>query len=185
MLLHCKPILAVVMSLAALFGSPCSAPAADQTGAEKVKLPVKVAVVDAVKWNGESVGNIQVTYADGTKDRWTTKGGCGLARVAADGTVGWNVFEGERRARSASYNIRPNGTMVMCRKGKVLCRVQAALGFVEEWNFTKDGKRFVVKSRALHGPATIELRETDTGKVVQSVQASDANVPAWAAPYRE
>jgi hypothetical protein len=75
--------------------------------------------------------------------------------------------------------------MVMCLKGKVLCRVQAALGFVEEWNFTKDGKRFVVKSRALHGPATIELRETDTGKVVQSVQASDANVPAWAAPYRE
>ena len=174
MLLHCKPILAVVISLAALFGSPCSAPAADQTGAEKVKLPVK----DAVKWNGESVGNIQVTYADGTKDQWTTKGGCGLARVAADGTVGWNVFEGERRARSASYNIRPHSTIV-------LCRVQAALGFVEEWNFTKDGKRFVVKSRALHGPATIELRETDTGKVVQSVQASDANVPAWAAPYRE
>ena len=34
-------------------------------------------MVDALKWNSETVGNIEVRYADGRRDRWTTKGSCG------------------------------------------------------------------------------------------------------------
>ena len=48
-----------------------------------------------------------------------------------------------------------------------------------------DGKRFVVKSRALHGQATVELMETETGQVVEVVKASADKLPAWAAPYHE
>ena len=159
--------------------------AADQAGAEKTKVPVKATVVDAVKWGTESIGNIEVVYADGTRDRWTTKGSCGMPRVSADGTVGWTVFEAERPAKTASYNIRPNGTIVLCRQGKVLFREQAAMGFIEEWDFLKDGKQFVVKSRALHGPATIELRETETGKVVAQVKTTTDECPDWAKPFWE
>jgi len=159
--------------------------AEDQSGAEKVKLPVMATVVNAEKWNSELVGNIEVRYADGTRDKWTTKGSCGKPRVATDGTVGWTIFEPERPAQSASYNIRPNNTLVICRKGSIICRVQSAMGFVEEWAFLKDGKHFVVKSRALHGPATVELMETETGNVVEKIKASADNLPNWAAPYHE
>jgi len=159
--------------------------AENQSGAEKVKLPVKASVVNAVKWNSELVGNIEVHYSDETKDRWTTKGSCGQPRVAADGTVGWTIFEPERPAQSASYNIRPNHTLVMCRKGKIICRVESVMGFVDEWDFLKDGKHFVVKSRALHGPATVELMETETGKVVEAIKASADNLPDWAASYHD
>ena len=180
-----SPIRSLAMILALVVGPLVSVRAGDQTGAEKTKVPVKVAVVDAKKWNEQAVGNIEVSYADGTSDRWTTKGSCGQPRVAADGTVGWTVFEPERPAQTASYNIRPNGTLVICRKGKVICRAKAALGFIEEWGFLKDGKRLVVMSRALHGPATVELMETETGKVVEVVKASADKLPAWAAPYHE
>ncbi len=159
--------------------------AEDQTGVEKTKVPVKAAVVDAKLWNNEPVGNIEVVYADGTRDCWTTKGSCGQPHVAADGTVGWTVFEAERPAQTASYTVRPNGTLVICRRGKVLCRVHSALGYIEEWDFSKDGKHFVVKSRALHGPAKVELMETETGKVVREIKASDDKLPEWAAPYHE
>lgn len=74
---------------------------------------------------------------------------------------------------------------MICRKGKVICRAAAALGFIEERGFLKDGKRLVVKSRALHGPATVELMETETGRVVEVAKASADNLPAWAVPYRE
>ena len=66
-----------------------------------------------------------------------------------------------------------------------VCRVLSALGFIEEWDFSKDGKHFVVKSRALHGPAKVELMETETGKVVTEVQASADKLPEWATPYHE
>ena len=180
-----KHSIRLITALALVAGPFACLRAADQAGAEKTKVPVKVAVVDAVKWNSEPVGNIEVRYADGTRDRWTTKGSCGQPRVAADGTVGWTVYEPERQAQTASYNIRPNGTLVICRKGKVLCRTQAALGFIEEWGFVKDGKHFVVKSRALHGPATVELMETETGKVEKQVKATEDKLPEWAAPYHE
>ena len=177
---------AAVLTTLAITAVWCGRLAAeDQTGAEKAKVPVKAAVVGGVKWNDQAVGNIEVTYADGTRDRWTTKGNCGDPRVAADGTVGWTVYAAERPAATASYNIRPNGTVVMCRRGKVLCRVETLLGFAEEWGFADEGKRFVVKSRALHGPAKVELHETDTGKLVAEAEASAEKLPAWAEPYRE
>ena len=180
-----SPIRSLVTILALVVGPLVPVHAGDQAGAEKTKVPVRAAVVDAKQWNEQPVGNIEVGYADGTRDRWTTKGSCGQPHVAADGTVGWTVFEPERPAETASYNIRPNDTLVICPKGKVICRAKSALGFIEEWGFLKDGKRFVVKSRALHGPATVELMETETGKVVEVVKASADKLPAWAAPYHE
>lgn len=61
-----KPSLRWVSALALAAGPFAFLHAADQAGAEKTKIPVKVAVVDAVQWNHEPVGNIEVSYADGT-----------------------------------------------------------------------------------------------------------------------
>jgi outer membrane lipoprotein-sorting protein len=159
--------------------------AADQSGAEKSKSVASVEVVGtASAENAEKIGNVEVTYADGTKDRWTTKGDAGLALVASDGTVGWTVYAPETKI-AASYKVRPNNTLVICRQGKVLCRAKTALPFIEEWRFVDDGKQFAVKTRAAHGPATLELHETKTGKLLATAKAADDQLPKWAEPYRE
>ena len=166
------------------FATP-TLPAADQTAAETTKRPVKAQVVGGVKAeNAEKIGNIEVTYADGTKDRWTTKGDCGLPRVAPDGTVGWTVYGPETKI-AASYTMRPNATVAICRQGKVLCRAQTGLPFVEEWGFVEGGKQFAVKTRAAHRPASVELHDTQSGKRLAEVRAGEGKLPKWAEPYRE
>ncbi len=52
---------------------PCMA-VESQKGAEKTRKPATAAIVDVRKlaeWSGDPVGNVQVTYADGTRDHWT------------------------------------------------------------------------------------------------------------------
>lgn len=178
-----RPNLINVLLAAALAAHTTKA--ADQTGAETKKTPVSAQVVDAPQGDGPKIGNIEVTYADGTKDRWTTKGNTGDPRVAADGTVGWTVYGPETKI-AASYTIRPNGTVVICRRGKVLCRVESARLNVEDWGFIADGAQFVLKTRGPHGPADIELHDTTTGKLLDTKPAStDEKLPVWAEPFRE
>lgn len=172
------------LSLVAWLLLQVTAAATDQKGAEATKTPVKAVVVGAPKDAEPSIGNIQVTYRDGTTDHWTTKGNAGLPRVAPDGTVGWTVFGPETKI-PASYTLRPNNHLVIFRAGKVLCRVEAGLMTVEEWDFIEGGAKFVVKTRGHHGPATIELHDTVTGKLISSAQAFAENLPEWAVPYRD
>src|SRR5271165_4530545 len=152
--------------------------AGDQRGAEGTKQPVAVAIPGAgtATADDSAVGNVQVTYADGTKDRWTTKGNCSLARVAPDGTVGWTVNGPEIPVNSADM-MRPNGTLVLCRKGKVLASIRSGRAFIEKWSFHANGSQLVLVTRGSHGPADIELHDTATGKLIQSVRAYAENLP--------
>src|SRR6202035_4758654 len=85
--------------------------AGDQRGTENTKHPVSAEILaaNAAKAsshpinNPDPIGNVQVTYADGTKDLWTTKGDCSLARVGSDGTVGWTVNGSEVRIKSGDW----------------------------------------------------------------------------------
>lgn len=159
--------------------------AADQTGAEKNKRPVSAEVIGTAKAeNADKIGDIEVTYADGSKDRWTTKGNAGLPQVAADGSVGWTVYSPETKV-AASYKMRPNCTLVVSRQGKVLCRVRSIMAFIEEWSFLEDGAKFALKTRGAHGPASVELHETKSGKLLQTVGAGDEKLPKWAEAFRE
>lgn len=159
--------------------------AVDQTGAEATKKPVSVKVVDVADIKDYTIGNIQVTYEDGTTDKWTTKGGVGEPRVAPDGTVGWTIY-GPEYGNPAGYTTRPNSNVVICRAGRVLCRVESALPHVEEWDFIEGGTKFVLKSRGRHGPAKVELFETETGNLLAMVPAySEDGQPKWAEPYRD
>lgn len=167
------------------FGGNAAALGADQSGAEKTKRVTSAEIVGkATAENAEKIGNVEVTYADGTKDRWTTKGDAGLALVSPNGTVGWTVYAPEAKV-AASYKVRPNGTLVICRQGQVLCRIKSGLPFIEEWRFLDDGKQVALKTRAAHGPASLELHETKTGQLLSAVKAADDKLPAWAEPYRE
>ena len=76
----------------------------DQSGAENTKQPISAEILVKTAGKAEAkpnpIGNVQVTYADGTKDLWTTKGNCSLAVVGTDGTVGWTVHGPEEKIRT-------------------------------------------------------------------------------------
>lgn len=163
---------------------PLAVRAVDQTGAEAFKKPVSATVVDREKVENYDIGNIEVTYLDGTKDRWTTKGGAGDPRVAPDGTVGWTLYGPEVQI-GTSFTLRPNGNLVICRAGKVLCRVEAGRLLIEEWGFEDGGEKFVLKTRGPRGPADVELHDTKTGELLATVEAFKEDLPRWAVPYRE
>lgn len=179
---YCEGMRNVVFLLIALLIVSRSE-AVDQTGAEDTKAPKNVEIVagGSAEDKEQQIGNVQVTYEDGTKDLWTTKTNCSLARVSADGIVGWTVHGPETKI-AASYTMRPNGKLVLIAKGKVIAQIQSGKGFIEDWMFIEGG-RLVLLTRGAHGPASIELHETKNGKLVQSVQAMDPNLPAWAKPY--
>lgn len=167
----------------------CDLCAADQLGAEIAKQPLSAEIIVSGASSGSKadatlIGDVQVTYIDGTKDRWTSKGNCSLARVAPDGTVGWTV-SGRVTKVNASYSMRPNDTLVLCRKGKVITQINSALGFIEEWKFIDDGRQLVLVTRASHGPAAVELHDVVSGKLLDSVKAYGENLPVWAKPYKE
>ena len=160
----------------------------DQSGAENTKQPVsaEILVANAGKAdaNPNPIGNVQVTYADGTKDLWTTKGNCSLALVRADGTVGWTVHGPETQINSAD-KMRPNGTLILCLRGKVIAQIKSAKNYIEKWAFYGDGSQLVLVTRGSHGPADIELHDTTTGKLIASVKEAAENLPEWAKPYAD
>jgi hypothetical protein len=181
--------------------------AADQSGAEKSKRVVSARIVPPGASKGtagnptggglapsslskssdsgdEAIGNVQVTYQDGTKDLWTTKGNCSLVQVAPDATVGWTAHGDPVRVNSADF-MRPNPELVTCRQGKVLAKIQASMPFIEDWRFLEGGKQFALRCRGAHGPANIELHDTASGKLITTLKAYDEKLPAWAKPLKD
>ncbi len=174
---------AFLLTLLVLPGLLC---AADQKGAEATKKPVSADIVvpKGTKPDDEQIGNVRVKYEDSTKDLWTTKFNCSLPRVAPDGTVGWTVHEDAKKI-AASYTVRPNGTLVLCRQGKVFATIKSGRGFVEEWQFIDKGAHLVLVTRGAHGPADIELHDVANGKLLKSVKPTDEHLPTWAKPYED
>ncbi|MFD0895082.1 hypothetical protein KBB96_01000 [Luteolibacter ambystomatis] len=163
---------------------------ADQTGAEATKKPVSAAIVDVRKlpdWSGDPIGNVEVTYEDKSKDHWTKLATAMMPKVAADGVVGWGDC-GKKGTNELLTNDRgtPVGSrLVLCDHGKVTVRISSAMAFIEEWAFEADGKHVVVKSRAAHGPATVQRFLRADGSAVGEVKAFEEKMPEWAKPYKE
>jgi hypothetical protein len=156
--------------------------AVDQQGAEKTKRPVS-ASVEPAGGKEDWIGNVVVTYADGTKDRWTTKGNTTQPKVSADGTVGWVIVEPPKGSDNFSYKLRPSREIVFCHQGKIIGRIRSAKAFIQEWRFV-EGQilHCAVMSRQSHGPAKIELIVVQTGQVVHAVDAfiEQEKLPPWA-----
>lgn len=157
--------------------------AADQTGAEVTKKPVS-AIIVAEKGSNQGdqpIGNVQVKYADGTTDLWTTKKDCGQPHVAPDGRVGWVIYEPPAQI-AASYTLRPCRTIVLCRKGKVVARIKSENPFIEEWQFQENGARVAVAAMFAHGPTFYHLFDAATGKTLGDAMSTDEKIPSWAKP---
>lgn len=165
-----------------LFSMVATMFAIDQTGAESAKKPVSASIQAlSGKHAADPVGNVKVTYEDGTTDHWTTKGNCGQTRVAPDGTVGWVIY-GPEVEGAASYKLRPHHEIVLCRKGKIVARLESPQPFIEEWQFQKSGTQVACSAMFAHGKAYYTLFDAATGKVVAEVTATDNVIPDWARP---
>jgi hypothetical protein len=82
----------------------------------------------------------------------------------------------------------PGVASVTIREGaRVLSTCQTALPNVEDIRWHKEQEQIVVKSRANHGPATVQLFDCRTGAPLASVPAYliTADGPAWAARMGE
>jgi hypothetical protein len=162
--------------------------ASQNDGAERTKLPVRASIVRNSALPAEyQIGNVIVTYSDGTNDTWTLKGNCAEAKVSTKGSVGWEVYKLNSDGRTlASYNgLYINNHLNVCDHGKVVANLESAKGFIEGWDFTNDGEHLVIKSRGAHGPATIELFSLHNGLAMESVQAYEKSLPEWAAPFAD
>jgi hypothetical protein len=167
---------------------PASFLAGQNEGAEKTKLPVQAAIVRNKSLDPQyEIGNVIVTYADRTKDLWTVKGNCAEPKVSPKGAVGWEVYKLKADGkRLDTYNgLYLNDHLNVCDRGRIVAEIKSAKGFIEGWDFTKDGERLVIKSRGAHGPATIELFAIRSGPPAKSVQAYEKDLPDWAKPFAD
>lgn len=163
---------------------------ADQKGAEKVKVPVKAAIVgerDAANWEGEKIGNVEVVYKDGTKDRWTLKGNASNPRVSKEGVVGWVLSPLAKGGKELDlYKGLPTfPELRLVKAGKILATIEAERPYIEMWGFSKDGKYVVVKSRGPHGQAYVQRFTVAKGKLSGRVEAFGEDLPEWAKGYGE
>lgn len=157
-------------------------------GAEKTQTPAEAAIArNKSSPAGYEIGNVIVTYSDGTTDIWTLKGNCAEPKVSSKGAVGWEVYKLNPDGKTlADYNgLYINDHVTVCDHGRIVASLASAKGFIEGWDFTKDGERLVIKSRGAHGPATIELFALRNGPPLESVQAYEKNLPSWAAPFAD
>jgi hypothetical protein len=161
---------------------------AQNQGAEKVKEPSQARIEPKHRSDPNFVvGDVIVTYTDGTTDSWTLKGNCMDPKVSPQGQVGWVLCELASDGKSLKlYGSVPIGSqLVVCDRGKVIAKLRAAKPFIEDWAFADDGRHVVVKSRAAHGPASIELFGLHNGPAEASVAAFEENLPDWAGPFRD
>jgi hypothetical protein len=158
-------------------------------GAERIKRPVSARIEPKFKAPepGERIGNVVVKYSDGTEDAWTLKGNCKDPKVSEDGHVGWIVCELAAGGKSLQlYDAVPIGSrLTICYQGGMVATLSPAAPFIEDWRFAPDGPHVVIKSRAAHGPATIERFALRSGPAEAAVKAYEEPLPAWAEPFRE
>jgi hypothetical protein len=183
-----RQVLRLACFLIALAGPTASS--ADQTNAELVKRPVKAGISherNIPDYEGDPIGDVEVTYQDGSKDRWTTKGNAMTPKVSRQGVVGWVLctLEDDGKTLLLHKNWPVYGSLRLVSQGKILATISAAKAFIEEWAFSQDGTHVIVKSRASHGPATIEQFEVNSGKQTGETPAYSETMPAWAEPFRE
>lgn len=137
------------------------------------------------EWS-KPVGDAYVAYQNGETDRWATRGNCMEPKLGPADIVAWIVCEEAGEGKLALYREMPvPPSLRVFRRGKVLATIRGAKPFIEESRFVDGGAGVVIKSRAAHGPATIERCETNGGKVLETVMAFDSDLPAWAKGFAE
>jgi hypothetical protein len=126
----------------------------------------------------EEVGDVTVTWDDGRREQLTRGAHAEQAKLGPDGLIGWTWSKERYQELWVNEHLR-------VQRGKqVLFEVKSGKPFIEDWAFAAEG--LVVKSRAMHGPALIELFSLATGKPIEVItKAYGDDLPAWAKPFAD
>lgn len=147
--------------------------------------PVKCDFIDCD--DKDRHGVIILTYSDGKKRQVTTLPKSASQPRAIDPkispdkrTVGW--LEGDHLKTNTSYYFFGQTTLVIYGQGQVLTTLHGSLHYIDKWFFWNKGKQIALLSRGSHGPASDELYDLVTGKLVGSVYGPKLNKqsPEWA-----
>jgi hypothetical protein len=84
-------------------------------------------------------------------------------------------------------SVNGQGTVVIMEGSRRLSVCRTASPNIEETRWHREQEQLVVKSRGNHGPATVQLFDTRSGRQLGSVMAYDIATggPAWAAGMGE
>ena len=145
-------------------------------------LPKSAIVIDAKEdVVGETVGNIQVTFTDGHKEKWTKLGKSMLPKVSATGLVGWAKYD---NLGYRNYPIFDNVRIVWPDEHHR--DFPSRCSFIEAWDFADNNTAIVIKSREAHGAPNIQKYDLATGKVIADVDGwQNEPWPPWAKPYED
>jgi hypothetical protein len=139
--------------------------------------PVRVEIVARRKDAADRTGDVVVFYADGRSEQLTEAKHCRDPKLGPDGLVGWTWADAKYKGQWVNSHLH-------VRRGKkVVVESNAWKPFIEQWAFSSKG--VVAKSRALHGPAKIELFSMTDGHRAGAVDAFATDVPGWAKPFTE
>jgi hypothetical protein len=125
----------------------------------------------------EEVGDVYVTWDNRKREALTSGAHAEMARLGPGGLIAWTWSKVRYQGLWVNEHIR-------VQKGKkLLFEAKSAKPFIEDFDFIKEG--LVAKSRAMHGPAAIELYSLTDGKLIATNRAYGDDLPAWAKPYAE
>ena len=79
--------------------------------------------------------------------------------------------------------VNGQGTVVIKEGSRTVADCKTASPYIEQTRFINEQNQIVVESRGNHGPATVELFNTRTGRLEGTVKAYElsAGGPPWAA----
>jgi hypothetical protein len=140
--------------------------------------PVRVEIVP-LKANGaaDRTGDVVAILDDGRSERLTQNKHCLDPKVGPGGLVGWTWASEKYKGDWVNEHLRVQ------QGKKMLVDAKTEKPFIEEWGFAPQG--VVAKSRALHGPAKIELFSLQDGHRIAVIDAFADDLPAWAEPFKE
>jgi hypothetical protein len=139
--------------------------------------PTKIEVVPPAGVS-EEAGDVVITWDDGRREQLTHGAHAELAKLGPDALIGWTW------ATERYTNLWVNQHLPVQRGKQLLFEVKSGKPFIEDWAFAAEG--LVVKSRAAHGPAWLELFSLSTGKQIQVIkQAYGSDLPSWAKPFAD
>ncbi len=89
----------------------------------------------------------------------------------------YGVFSQQLPSQPPRPSISPlrattiQGGVTISRDGRTISTCRTAMANVERWKFANGGTQIVVKSRGNHGPASVEMFDTATGRLRDKVLA--------------
>lgn len=158
--------------------------------AEEARRPVSAKIIpgkeQAKGAYGSESGDVQVTFSDKSKAMLTGKSHCKFPLVSRDGSlVGWSYGEiMEVQSSSLGGQFVGNNKLRVMRGNKIAADFTVDT-LIRKWEFSPDLKFVYIVDMGLHGPTTISKGKIASGKIVDSHNSMNKDLPAWARPYAD